>query len=403
MKYAEELFSVIGSGLFGLLLAAVLMHGAVRKSLRISAVDLLAIALSFWCVAVYLIYFETSKSSEVIKMVIPLLSYTVVKNVVKDRREYIRLVKWMIVGFSLPTVLSAVLIMIGSPTALDVVNYWTQIARWEGVYTHPHNLGLSMTLFISVLILYVIMRETVAAEKQTSSRYFENTVLVLLGIVALYCLYKSQVRTAVVGLLTFLAVYWYAENKRLMLIGTAVIAVVAIVTASYWLEAFNPELGAVAQGKELATTDIGSGRVGFWLHDLTVYAGLPLDQQLAGAAIGADRAASEGTELLGHNDWLDVLTRTGLVGFVLFLSLQIAILRAILRMQGRERYAFMAMFVAVTIMMGVSNAVVWRIQVSHLYYILYAYIEISPYRQETADTEMQGTRAIRGNSQKARG
>jgi hypothetical protein len=38
---------------------------------------------------------------------------------------------------------------------------------------------------------------------------------------------------------------------------------------------------------------------------------------------------------------------------------------------------FLAMFGAVSVMMAVSNSYVWRIQVSQLYYMVLAYIEVT--------------------------
>jgi len=112
-----------------------------------------------------------------------------------------------------------------------------------------------------------------------------------------------------------------------------------------------------------------------------VYAQLPIDQQLAGIGIGTDDTA-EGT-FRGHSDWLRIIWDTGIIGFALFAWLQILILRAILRMRGSERYVFLALFAAVNVMMLASNSYNLRIQVSQVYYIMLAFIEIPPNRPQT--------------------
>jgi O-antigen ligase len=84
----------------------------------------------------------------------------------------------------------------------------------------------------------------------------------------------------------------------------------------------------------------------------------------------------DGDETHGHNDWLEMLTQTGLIGFALFVALQILLFRAILRLDRKERFVFLAMLVAVNVMMFFSNSYAWRIQVSHLYYIILAYVEL---------------------------
>jgi O-antigen ligase len=398
MKYVEEFFVVFGVGLFMILFGAVLVHGAVRKSLKMSAVDGIVVAFAIWCITISLVYYEAVNLGDLAKLLIPILSYTIVKNVIPNRRKYLQLAAWMIAGFSIPTVLSAVLIMVGSPMAVDTVNYWTNITRWQGVYTHSHNLGLSMTLLLITIILYVVMRSMEERERRGAFRLFENAVLLLLGIAAIYCLYMSEVRTALLGFLLFIGIFSYAENKKVFVIGAGVLTIVAIVAAPYWLKAFNPELGALSAGQEVAFLDMGSGRPRIWLNDITVYAKLPIDQKIAGVGIGAGAVINGDEQLYGHSDWLGLLTQTGLVGLALFLFLQIAMFRAILRMHGRERYLFLALFAAVNVMMVVSNGIVWRIQVSHLYFMLLAYIEIPPYRALTESSVMQGATSTAGGN-----
>ena len=91
---------------------------------------------------------------------------------------------------------------------------------------------------------------------------------------------------------------------------------------------------------------------------------------------------SDGSGIGGHSGWLRVLLETGIIGFALFAWFQILILRAILRMRGRERYVFLALLAAVNTMMLVSNSYALRIQVSQLYYIILAFIEIPPNRAQ---------------------
>lgn len=390
MQYAEQLFNVLGIGLFAAIVFALFVHGSVRKKIRLSVIDGAIIAFTVWCISISLIYYEVVLVGDIAKLLIPLLTFTITKNIVSDQGEYRKLLFWMIVGFSVPAVISAVLIMAESPTALDVVNYWTQIARWQGIYTHSHNLGLSMALFLMTIMLFVIIRKEEVQGVPQRPRMFENTTLLLLGLIAVYCLLMSQVRTALLSILTFLAVYSYGMNKKIFVTGAGVLTVVAIAAAPYWLTAFNPELGGLNQGKELSVLDVGSGRPRMWLNDIMVFVELPIDQKLAGVGIGAGEVTSVGEILYGHNDWLGILTQTGLVGLAMVVFLQIAILRAILRLYGSERHAFLALFAAGNVMMLVSNGLIWRIQVSQLFFMLLAYIEIPRRRDQKDNSTVSG-------------
>lgn len=380
IKYAEAAFDVIRVGLFGVIVAVFVSNSALRKSIVFSAVDAAIFALTLWCLSIYIIYFDKARISEVLKMLIPLLSYTLVKNVVRDSSQYRKLLFWMILGYSIPLIASVLLIATGQ--GLEYVSYWTGIPRWEGIYTGSHNLGHSMTLFLITLVLYLRLTAEngdAGAVKARTSTYITFGVLAALAI---YCLYMAQVRSAILGLLIFATIYLFHFNRRLLFLGATGLVVLAVVTLPYWMPVLLPDVWLVEHGRADVSA-IGSGRQTFWLHNIELYASLPIDRQIAGVGLGNRDSFSTDDVIDSHNDWLDVLMQTGLVGVLLLFVLQVVMFRAILRVPGRERYAFLGAFLAVNVMMFVSNSYVWRIQVGHLYYMLMAYIEIRSVRIET--------------------
>lgn len=386
IKYLEAAFDVLGVGLIILLLAALVMRGAVHKTLTLSAIDLLIVGFGIWCFAIYVIYFEAAQVRYVFKLLIPLFSYIVVKNIVHERADYMNMLFWLIVASSIPVLVSAGLILAGS--GIDRVNYWTGVVRYEGAYVESHSFGHSMTLFLMMLVVYFgLLRDHGGAPPAL------KWAAAGVAAVALYCLYMSQVRSAIVGLIVFAAVYLYFLSKKWLLIGAVAASVIAVTTVSYWLYVLVPELEVKQRGMEVNVMELGSGRPTYWLHDLKLYLDLPIDQKIAGVGIGTgDPAADQAVEykLYGHNDWLDILTQTGLVGFSLFALLQILVFRSILGLSGRERYLFLALFLAVTIMMFVSNSYMWRIQVSQIYYMILAFLEIAPRESRSRAGEIHG-------------
>jgi hypothetical protein len=102
------------------------------------------------------------------------------------------LIFWIIVGLSVPTLLSAGLIAIGSPEAVDKVKYQTGLTRWQGVYTNPHNFGHSMTLLLMTSVLYVILWGRHEGKQHGVSPRVEN---VLLGISSLHCIVSTGARS----------------------------------------------------------------------------------------------------------------------------------------------------------------------------------------------------------------
>src|SRR5690606_9032401 len=148
----------------------------------------------------------------------------------------------------------------------------------------------------------------------------------------------------------------------------------------YWVPALLPGLVVVEQGRaEGDLSQLGSGRLDYWRHNLQLFVELPIDRKIAGVGIGntAGHMQTNSDDLIdSHNDWLELLVQTGVVGLLIFVALQVLILRAILRLPAEERHVFLALFVAVSVMMFVSNSYVWRIQVGHLYFMLIAFAEV---------------------------
>jgi O-antigen ligase len=372
MRYGEQFYELFAIGLFGVLMLSLIANSAVSKSLRLSLIDGLIVAFTIWGIATSCIYYEGVAIGEVAKLLIPLLSYIAAKNVIQNTGQYRRLLLWMIVGFSVPTLMSGALILAGDPDSIQQIRYWTSLARWQGVYSGAHSLGHSMTLFLITLALYVSIEGN--GVRKPRVRLPTKVVFGFLAAVALYCLYMSAVRSALLGLLTFTVIFLYFNNRKALLAVTATLVVVASLTVPFWLPALLPEIDMRNRGIEVDDMSLGSGRPRIWLNDITVFYERPIDEQLAGAGIG--NRYQEDSEVRGHNDWLEMLTQTGIVGFLLFAALQFAILRRILRMEGKDKWAFFALFAAVSLMMLVSNAYAWRIQVSQLYYMILAFIEL---------------------------
>jgi len=393
MRFGEEFFAILGIGLFGILVGAVLIRAALQKSLRLSPIDLLILAFMTLCIARAVIYIDASYINQLTKLLVPLLSYFIVKNVVPDREEYRRVIFWIIVGFSVPTLVSAALIVSGNPEAIDSVKYQTGLLRWQGAYSNPHNFGHSMTLLLMTLVLYVSLRGMHEGERHRVSPRAENVLLGILAAIALFCLYKSAVRSALLGLLVFLGLYGYLQNKKALLLGGTALAVVAVLSAPVWIPALLHEFAPDRRGGTPELLELGSGRPTRWANDIALYAKLPIDQQIAGIGIGV-HSTSEDNTVGGHSDWLRILWDTGIIGFALFAWLQILILRAILRMRGRERHVFLALFAAVNVMMLVSNSYTLRIQVGQLYYMILAFIEIPPHRAQTERVPVRATDQI---------
>lgn len=403
-----ELFAMSFLAIMVLLFIA----GAKSRTNRVghSWLDIVMYAYIFWCFTVYLAYLEKSQLRDALKFALPFFTFIVVKNSIRSREQFIKYLKMMLIGFSIPIIVTTILI--AAKQGLDDENYWTGILRYKGAYPNPHDLGHNMALFIMIAVLYWVMRNeharTLVGNVRAYRRYvrWNLWVQVLLGLLvalALFSLYKSVVRTAFLGLAIFVFLFLFFYNKKWLLVAGAAVTLAVVLMWSVWSLIFF-DVVQVYEGKQSAE-HFGSGRPEIWEHNWKIFSEMPIDRQLAGVGIG-NRGFVQ-TEIRGneniwnsHNDFLEVMIQTGYIGIFLYLVMQILILAAILRVRGRERYVFFAIFVAVTFMNFSSNSYVSRVGLGQELYMILAYIQAVPamaatgtVRRKISDLTRTGKRA----------
>lgn len=369
-----ELGAIVFSGM---LMLALLVRAALAGELRLSMIDLVIGAFVLWCIAIYLVYYQDAYIKELGKLVIPLLTYVVVKNVVANEREYKKLIWLVIVGFAVPTVASTVLIMLGQGIAY--VHYWSGAARYQGVFNGPHNMAHDMTLLLMLIVMYWGLMTNSEEDVKRSFGAGRKILIGGLAVLALYCLYYSWVRTALLGFLVFLITLAIGRGKKLL-----VIAIVAAILAPALLveslrQGYMYEVAQSERDKNFNASEIGGGRPMMWNTFINDFMAEPIDRQIAGVGIGFAAARLGGGEYnvkSTHNDFLDVLVQTGYVGFAIFVTLLMLILQRILRLDRKQRSFFLGFFAAIMIMNFVSNSYVSRFGLAQLAWLVLAYIEI---------------------------
>ncbi|WP_320175160.1 O-antigen ligase family protein [Maridesulfovibrio sp.] len=372
-----EVFAIFASGI---LIVAFIMRAIVTKKINISIVDFFLFSFVFWVWFVYLLYLDHSNVKDAAKFVLPFITYFVLKNVVTTVKDYSRYIKLMLIGYSVPILASTFLIVQGK--GLYKVLYWNNLFRYSGAYVNPHNLAHCMALYLMTLMIFAVIcsqyDDLVPILKQRLFFVFSC----MISVFALYCLYKSYVRTCFFGLLLFIYYYLFRVNKKLLAFLSLIMGVVLILSAAVVYTIFFDMVDAV---KGPDKSQFGSGRPMIWKHNIETYAAQPLDGILAGVGVGSvtshiNERQKVGDVLNSHNDFLDVLTQTGLIGFILFIVFQLCLLQKIRLLEGRERYAFLALFLAVTFMNFVSNSYVTRFGLGQMFYALLAYIELPEHK-----------------------
>ena len=381
-----NLFEVAAIFLALLLFAMLIYKMGLKKRIYVSSVDLIILLFSLWCVGTYLAYSDSANMKDVVKMILPLWTFVIVKNVITDKNQFRKLIFIVLLGFSIPVSISVLLTLLGK--GLYDVSYWTDIARYKGVYSDPHNLGHNMSFLIMMVVTYLCFIACSNIETVKGISFWKKMFLAVLVIFAIFLLYKCWVRTAVIGLIVFFTVYLFFYNKKLLIIGTTAVVILGTIFAPVIVPRFFNDFQKVYEG-EWDADKLGSGRIKLWSNTLEGYWDLPLDKKLAGTGIG-NKIGLSGRHLDTHNDILGLFEETGIVGFILYMLLQFFILKHILSLEEKEKYVFLAMFIAIFIMNLVSNSYISRFGMAQFYYLVMAYVDL-PFFARSALTSYPDT------------
>lgn len=285
----------------------------------------------------------------------------------------------LLVGFLVPILASAWLIFNGKGLDSEMtMTYWTGIERYQGVFVNPHNLGHSMALAFFIAVIYGWFNYVDRVPGQPWLTNSAKIVLLLVVVFGLFDLYYSFVRTTWFGMIIFLGffTFYYSKKAAFMLFGSIVgVALLALPILSLVFFDFVE----VAKGEKEADR-IGSGRPYIWSHNIEIFKKLSFDMKLAGvgvgnhAEMGTHKATVEGV-WNSHNDFLEVMMQTGIVGLLLFLFVQVQIFLVIRKLPTRDRGIFMALFLAVMFMNFSSNSYFSRFSIGQIFFMILAYVE----------------------------
>jgi O-antigen ligase len=379
----SNLFDLAAIAIFCVLAFAFLMTVAMRRRMAITSIDFMIIAFAVWSICIYFIYFEKAHIRNTAQFLIPLFTYIVAKNVLTGPAQYIRLLKIMILGFTIPLILSVGMIALGS--GMDYVDYWTGVKRWRGAYDGAHGFGHNMGLLIILICVYLtLVKRHEVEDVGNPGRKGQTWFFIGIAGVALICLALSQVRTVIIGIALFLFGFgWYFHRKALY-VGLSIFTVTMVALAPIVLPILFQDFYRAMEG-EADASYIASGRPEIWENVVETFTGLPIDEKIAGMGIGNKTVRFASGVYDAHNDWLQLLLETGIVGFLLYASIHVLMFRVILRINNIERYLFLVFLLVVEIMNLGSNSYITRFGIAQMFYMLMAYIEIE--RRQAADVQ----------------
>jgi O-antigen ligase len=372
-------FDLAAIAFIGALSFAILVSMVVHKRFAWSTIDLLMFLYVFWCVAVSFIYPDHTDFKDLIKWVTPFLTWYAAKNLLHNRHDYLKLILLLTSGIGISIIVSAIYIFFDLEGAVDTEIWATKLKIYEGAFGDSAYLGQVSLWLLYLVVIYAFLGKTHPTDSFCHLGVVKLSLFFAGTLASFYCLYYSVVRTAYVGFIIFFGVFLYYKNKKLLVFGGFSFLSIVFITMTY-LGSFDKifqDFVEYIKGERSIET-VGSGRPLIWIHNLTEFSTISFDRQIAGAGIGNIAlhhtiTNSERDDFWrSHNDFLDVLIETGIVGLSIFLLIQVAFLRKVLFLQGQDRYIFLALLLSAWAMTFATTSYVTYFGLAQIYYLVFS-------------------------------
>lgn len=364
---------------FSLVWIAVLILLALlsRNRRSFTGVEIWMLMFCLWCSVNYLFYIDVAVLKTFVKWLVPFATYIILRRALADREILMSNMRLMLIISVLPAAASAYLIFMGLSVSHEI--YLTGFARYRGVYGATHELGHMMGLILILMVMnFVIPRVATSCNNTPQDlKRWKLFGMMLFFVVCAYNIYYSQVRTVIVGLGIYLFLSLFFYSRKGLAIFIMILFLSTLLYPSKYQEIFYDFTVA-----EEDVDKAGSGRLLMWKRNLTIFFSAPVEQQFLGLGVGNWYGSkTEGDRdsyffANSHNDWLQTMMELGYVGLLLMIGIYLAILVAILNIDGREKYIFLSFWFAVVAMNMFSNSYISRTPISQMMLMILVYAEL---------------------------
>ena len=344
-------FELFGVGISYLLLIMVLLN---LGQLRFNRTALMSVAFCFYVAASIL---WGSDPTIFARLTLPFLVFLSVRIFIIDLDQIKTILIALFLGYLIPIGMSVRDLVAGR--AFQESDYYTGLSRFSGAYAGVHTLAYAM-LFFSFLYCLINWRFQIKG-------YLPKLGFFFLLFISFVCLYKTYVRTVLSGFMLFWLIFLWGYNKRIFAAAVVLCFLVGIMS-SQRIQTI------VWKTNEYDTNTASSGRLTLWNHNIKLFLNSSLPQQLLGRGLGVESKNVIGSDTdvwSSHNDYISLLMTVGLIGLLLYFFLLISLMYDIFlsSLDKRAKYLFGAIFASVAIMNFLSNAVVFRLELSQYFWL----------------------------------
>lgn len=347
-----ELFAIVISYL---LIIPILIN--IRR-LRIDLISFIILYFCFYCACSIA---WGSEASTVAKIILPFITFFAVRCNVENSKHINFLIFYLAIGYTVLLVISAYYVQMGVLASVAKIEIHTEIQRHRGVFLKIHVFAHAALLF-SFLYAYLIEQ----------FKFNNRIVLWCLHfsfIVSIFCLYKTYTRTTYFGFILFWTIYLWGKSKKICICFLIVLLTIFALFQSHTEKIFWKTTEKGQHDLHRA----GSGRFALWEHNLSIYSSWNIGRKIIGSGVQkSEKIIGSASELWSfHNDFIAILTRLGLIGLLLYLSILFVLLKDIYvsKLKRKSKFIFYGIVIAVMVMNSVSNAYVHRVELAQIFWL----------------------------------
>ncbi|MBS4069010.1 MAG: O-antigen ligase family protein [Sulfurimonas sp.] len=348
-----EITSVVFSYIF--IMIAVTKYNKIRM-------DSISILILFFCFYLLIAGSWGGGFKEIARLILPFSAFFVARIATNSEKQVKTIYLCLVISFIVPVIASTITTLRGQ--GIEMVVFQTGLARYMGVFTGPHAIAHSMFICLLALVLYDHFRAW------EGNRSFVITIsLAVLGVLAIFNLYKSYTRNVYIGFAAFLFFYLWGRRKYKLVGLTSVVLLGVVLFSSSFRDIFFDVYDPL-EGKTQNVNEMGSGRIGGWGSMLSSFHNAPIVDQIRGLGISAQTTITSGAYFGGaHNDFLSIILCFGYLGMVIYLSLYLTLIIKVMIADTDRSYKtiIIGFIVAVSMMNLLSNSYLTRFELAQYF------------------------------------
>lgn len=381
------LFEILTIIMVGVLFCAFLLSSwDYRRGL--DRLDVAMMCFVVWCVIVTLAQWENSDLKASIKWMLPFVMYLLLRRLVRTEKDFLRYLRHLVFGFLVIVAVNAAFILQGK--GLYSVNYYTGFERYQGVFKDLHSMAHTIGFAIMLVVIYLGLQRAWRGPGAWRKQKMLVGVCSVIGVLALFSLFKSNVRTVMIGLVVFFGVLVWLRDRRWFVVYAGGLVGVWLLSGYVQTVFWDATRGkGVGSAVEMA----GSGRPFIWGHNLRMYADLPFDQQITGLGVGNEIGVMPANGVItseyrfraweSHNDYLSALMELGVVGFILVIWIYYLLYQHARSAPATVRPYYLALLVAVIAMNVLSNSYLNRFGLGQLFVMVMVGLDVARHGRQS--------------------